>query len=431
MREPQRRTGLPRFGQPRRRGRVRRDPLPPSLATGLRASLRPSLRPSLGPGPARPDPVALRRWPGTRRGSVIPWASVASLLAHLAVVALLLWQGQGGRMEEPQASPPAVDVVFESGQPEPRATGAREGEDPSAEEPPSRAEAPPPAPEAPPMPVAPPAPPPVAAALPTLPAPPTPTPPVAALPQPPAPPVVAQVIAPPRPPEPAAADPPQRPIEPEPRLSAEVPPPTPLPGPLAPQTPLELAQPRVEPLPSPSPTPPVPPAVTPAVSRRPAPRPQQQAQPAPRLPGLYLPDGPSFSAPRPRPGRLEGQRPQFDLAVSPRLLEGRTSPDPSVQVRGAQVGPNWNAAFRRWLDQNLQYPIRAIEEGDSGTVRVQITARPDGTVTGVRLTGASTSPWLNSGTTRPFPGARLPPFPPGADPSVEVDLTVQYILIRR
>ena len=419
MREPQRRTGLPRFGQPRRRGRARRDPLPPSL------------RPSLLPGPARPELVALGRRPGARRGSVIPWASVASLLAHLAVVALLLWQGQGGRMEEPQPSPPAVDVVFESGQPEPRATGAREGEDPSADEPPSRAEAPPPAPEAPPMPVAPPVPPPVGAPLLPLPAP--PTPPVAALPQPPAPPVAAPVIAPPRPPEPAVADPPQRPIEPTPRLSAEVPPPTPLPGLLAPQTPLELAQPRVERLLSPAPTPPVPAVAPPAVSSRPAPRPQQQqqAQPAPRLPGLYLPDGPSFSAPRPRPGRMEGQRPQLDLAVSPRLLEGRTSPDPSVQVRGAQVGPNWNAAFRRWLDQNLHYPIRAIEEGDSGTVRVQITARPDGTVTGVRLTGASTSPWLNSGTTRPFPGARLPPFPPGADPSVEVDLTVQYILIRR
>ena len=101
-------------------------------------------------------------------------------------------------------------------------------------------------------------------------------------------------------------------------------------------------------------------------------------------------------------------------------------------MRGAQVGPDWNAAFRRWLDQNLQYPSRAIEEGDSGTVRVRVMARPDGTVTGVRLTGASASPFLNSGTTRPFPGARLPAFPPGADPNgVEVDLTVHYILIRR
>jgi TonB family protein len=114
------------------------------------------------------------------------------------------------------------------------------------------------------------------------------------------------------------------------------------------------------------------------------------------------------------------------------LLEGRTSPDRTVQVRGAQVGPDWSNAFRRWLDQNLRYPQRAIQDGDSGTVQVRITANPDGTVRQVRLLRASASPALNSGTSMPFAGARLPAFPLGSDPNgVEVDLTVNYILLRR
>lgn len=408
MKELRRQTGLPRFGQPRRRGRGRRDPLPPSLR----------------PRAARAEPVATGRWPFPRRGAAWPWAELASILAHLGVLALLLWQGQGGRPEDAPLPPPAVDIVFESGQPEPQATGAPEGDEPMAVEPPARAEAPPPAPEPsvtppPPTPPAPPEPPrlaePPPPPIPQPPAPPRiaaapppPAPPLASLPQPPA------IQAPP--PEPALADLPPRPVEPVPRLSAEIPPAEIPPDLLAPQTPLALTQPRIQPTPRPEPRP----------------RPTQQAQPAPRLPGLYLPEGPTFSQARPTPGRPLSPRAPLDLAVAPRLLEGRASADPSVVVRGAQVGPNWNAAFRRWLDQNLRYPIRAIEEGDSGTVRVRVTARPDGTVTGVRLTGASVSPWLNSGTTRPFPGATLPAFPPGADPNgVEIDLTVNYILIRR
>ena len=410
MKELRRQTQLPRFGQPRRRGRARRDPLPPSLR----------------PRALRAEPVATGRWSFPRRHGAWPWGLLGSILAHLGLLALLLWPGQGGRINEAALPPPAVDIVFESGQPEPQATGAPEGEEPAAVEPPAPAESPPPAPEAPPTPTQPPAPPtppepprlaepppPPSPAQPAPPrtaaAPPPPSPPLAPLPQPPA------IQAPP--PQPALADLPPRPIEPLPRLSAEIPPVETPPDLLAPQTPLALNQPRIQPTPRPEP--------------RPRP-PQQQAQSSPRLPGLYLPEGPSFSTPRPTPGRPLSPRAPLDLAVGPRFLDGRMTPDPSVQVRGAQVGPNWNAAFRRWLDQNLHYPIRAIEEGDSGTVRVRIMARPDGTVTGVRLMGASASPWLNSGTTRPFPGATLPAFPPGADPNgVEVDLTVNYVLIRR
>jgi TonB family protein len=135
-----------------------------------------------------------------------------------------------------------------------------------------------------------------------------------------------------------------------------------------------------------------------------------------------------------RPGPQSGRERArgLDLRVDPRFAEGRASTDPLVRVTGAQVGADWRAAFRRWLDQNMRYPIRAIELGESGTVRVQVVAGPDGRVRSVKLTAPSVSPSLNLGTTFPFMGAQLPAFPPPADPGgVTIDLTVNYYLVRR
>ncbi len=129
-------------------------------------------------------------------------------------------------------------------------------------------------------------------------------------------------------------------------------------------------------------------------------------------------------------GRNEGRA--LDTSVAPRMLEGRGATDPLVRVTGAQVGADWRAAFRRWLDENIRYPEEAIRFGEDGRVRVSIVADPDGTVRSVRLVSPSASPALNRGTTWPFNGARLPAFPPGSDANgVTVDLTVNYILIRQ
>jgi TonB family protein len=135
-----------------------------------------------------------------------------------------------------------------------------------------------------------------------------------------------------------------------------------------------------------------------------------------------------------RPGPPSG-RPQargLDLRVDPAIIEQRASTDPLVRVSGAQVGADWRAAFRRWLDQNMRYPTRAAELGESGSVRVRVVAGPDGKVRSVRLVGPSTSPSLNQGTTLPFLDAQLPAFPPPADPEgVTIDLTVHYRIIGR
>lgn len=146
-----------------------------------------------------------------------------------------------------------------------------------------------------------------------------------------------------------------------------------------------------------------------------------------------MPDGFQLGRPaEPAPPQGRPQAQGLDLRVDPRFFEGRASSDPQVRVSGAEVGADWRAAFRRWLDENIRYPARAIELRESGSVRVQVIAEPDGTVRSVRLVMSSGSPSLNLATTMPFGGARLPAFPPPADPNgVIIDLQVNYVLIRR
>jgi TonB family protein len=287
---------------------------------------------------------------------------------------------------------PAFDVVFEGGQPE----------QPEAEPPPG-VEAPPAAEAAPPI----------------APAPPVETPPEPIPPTEPPPPVEA-------PPEPVPPAEPPPPVEAPPAAAPEPAPPS---EPPPPDTAAPEPAPDLPPLPELADILPPPPEL----------RLRERVPEAPRPPSLppgavLLPQGLQLGQPASPSGPPAG-RPQargLDLTVDPRLAEGRASPDPTVRVRGAEVGADWSAAFRRWLDQNIRYPRRAIELGEQGTVRVIVTAEPDGTVRSVRLATPSVSPSLNFGTTFPFQGAQLPPFPPPADPNgVTVELTVNYILIRR
>ena len=162
----------------------------------------------------------------------------------------------------------------------------------------------------------------------------------------------------------------------------------------------------------------------------PMPAPPQTRQ-AERLPGLWLPHGPLLS-PAPSPPQLAQPRQGLrglDLSLGPTV--GRMTPEPQMDVRGAQVGPDWRNAFRRWLEEHRRYPQEAVVLGQQGITRIQIVAAPDGRVIGARLVRRSGSVWLDHNTESLFRGARLPPFPPGADPNgVNIDLTIHYILIR-
>jgi len=239
---------------------------------------------------------------------------------------------------------------------------------------------------------------------------------------------------------------PDRPAEPDTQAEpapAEPAPPAPEPMPAAPPPPVPAepppaAPPAPEAAPLPLPPPPAPPPPQQQSQESPQtqaaltapPRPvQPRPAPSQRLPGLYLPEGLALpsQAPPPRPNAA---RP-LNLSLGGLPSVGRASPEPEAEVRGAQVGPDWRNAFRRWLEEHKRYPEAAVLLGQEGTTRVELIVEPDGRVRTMRLLRRSGSVWLDAGTLSLFRGARLPPFPPGADPSgVTVDLTIHYVLIR-
>lgn len=219
---------------------------------------------------------------------------------------------------------------------------------------------------------------------------------------------------------------------------AEVEPPAPEPAwtpreaqtrpPPQPEAPLtaEATPPRPEDLPIPPP--PAPPQPQRDAALTSPPRPPARPPPSERLPGLFLPEARTL---QPAPPRPAGSRPGLDLSPGRLQQPGRDSPDAQALVRGAQVGPDWRNAFRRWLEDHKRYPEAARVVGEEGTNRIELIVDPDGRVRSARLLRRSGSVWLDAGTMSLFRNAVLPPFPPGSDPSgVTVDLTINYILIR-
>lgn len=392
-----------------------------------------------------------------------PWL-IASLVLHLGALTLALL-GFLGRERPPEPlPPPAIAMVFEGGAPD-RPGEAGEQEAPVVtppEAPPAVAEPAPPPPPAPPR-VAEPAPPPPAPDIASTPAapPPPPAPRIAALPVPAPPPPIA---APPVPTPPRAIERPPRPVPPAappPRadaIPATPPPPpvpegapAPVPAPPAaiasPPAPAPPATTLAEALPLPPPPLPEPPATTPQARPEaqadlplpPAPMPRpppSQARPqtaAPRLPGIWMPEAADLAPPTPSrpssPSRPPTRQGPLDLALGPAI--GRLTPEPETDVRGAKVGPDWRNAFRAWVEAHKRYPEMAKILQQQGSSRVELMVSPDGQVQSVRLVRGSGSVWLDSGLVNMFRGAKLPAFPPGADPKgVTINFTMHYILVR-
>jgi TonB family protein len=294
-------------------------------------------------------------------------AAVLSALLHLGLVALALLAALERRKPPEPLPPPSYAVEFEGGAPD------RPAERDSESSPPLEAEAVPQE------------------------ATPPPEPPVAAV-EPPA-------------PEAVQAPPETLPAAPAPSE--------------APATTAEAEPPSPEDLPVPPP--PAPPSPQRQAALTAPPRPARPPPPE-RLPGLYLPDA-RFN---PAPSGPEPQRRGLDLSSPGAMRQpGRDSPDAQLSVRGAQVGPDWRNAFRRWMDEHGRYPTNAAVVGEQGTTRIELIVEPDGRVRSGKLVRRSGSVWLDAGTVSLFRNAVLPPFPPGADPAgVTIDLTINYVLVR-
>ena len=351
------------------------------------------------------------------------WAILVSVLLHLlALVALLVTR----RSEPPMPLAPSYELLFENGGAATPPTAPNQALDtpseaPAADLPPTPAIEPP----APPTPLEPPsepeapALPPPPALLPELQPQPEPTPEPEGVPETPQ-------------PLPAAPIPQPEPVpQPEPQAEPE---PAPAPNPEPPAVRLEEPEPTAPPLSPQTLAPDLPPLV-PAMPSPPVPtppRPRQQAlqRPAPGAfpPPIDLNFGPAASrAPAPR---VAGSSRAIDLSLgAPKL--GPNKSEAFFDIRAANIGADWAQGLAVYWRQHRYYPQQAAQNGEDGTVEIQIVVNRLGRVESVEIARRSGSPWLDMAAVGTWRNAQLAPLPrENTDRTITIPLTINYVLLR-
>ncbi len=359
------------------------------------------------PSPLTSPADRMRRGTATSRDRRRSWTIIASVLLHLMALAILL---RPQRAEPPTPVAPSYDLVFENGGSSTPPTAPDRALDTPSEAP---ADDLPPAPSPePPVPPEPQAaestPPPTQPPAESAPEPvPEPAPQAVPVPEP-----VPQELVPEEPvPEPV----PQAAPSPEPpAVRLEEPGPTP--APLSPQA-------LAPDLPALVPPPPLPPA---------PPRPRQQALQRP-LPGAFPPPidlnfGPAASrAPAPR---VAGSSRAIDLSL------GAPKPGPNkseafFDIRAANIGSDWAQGLAAYWRRHRYYPQQAAQNGEDGTVEIQIVVNRQGRVESVEIQRRSGSPWLDMAAVGTWRNAQLAPLPAeNTDRTITIPLTINYVLIR-
>ena len=206
--------------------------------------------------------------------------------------------------------------------------------------------------------------------------------------------------------------------KPVPDLRPPVPTPPAEPPPVPETAPLPEMQ-VPEPLPKPSPEPP-------------RTTPQRQAE---RSSPLSNPMNLSFSqAPTPqrsRRARPGGSGAPIDMSLGPVVQGGHlmTPYASATSIKG--VSDDYADEIGAWIRRHMYYPEEAARRGEDGPSHVHVVLDRQGRVNGIRLVTSSGSFLLDDATQGMFRNATLPPVPPDmSGNSFDVDLTIDYILIR-
>lgn len=127
----------------------------------------------------------------------------------------------------------------------------------------------------------------------------------------------------------------------------------------------------------------------------------------------------------------QGSRSAIDMSTGPLVKNGKINVPYAAKISIKGVNDAYGDAINAWIRQHLYYPPEAANNGDDGSASVHVALNRDGYVQSVSLTGSSGSDILDAAITGMFRGAKLPKIPPDLPDHFELDLTVNYILLRR
>lgn len=160
--------------------------------------------------------------------------------------------------------------------------------------------------------------------------------------------------------------------------------------------------------------------------------PQSSNNPFENMQTLDFSENPNKSRRKSATHRLpQGSRSAINLSTGPLVKNGQINVPYAAKISIKGVNDAYGAAINAWIRQHLYYPPEAANNGDDGSASVHVALNRDGYVQSVSLTGSSGSDILDAAITGMFRGARLPKIPPDLPDHFELDLTVNYILLRR
>ncbi len=220
--------------------------------------------------------------------------------------------------------------------------------------------------------------------------------------------------------QPRSAPPPKR-MMPAEKPLPDVPPPMPVPP--VPAPPVAAAPPL-----------PLPDVQSPEALPKPLPPAPTHRQTSRSVSPLSQPMDLSFAQNRPAPRRSTrfGSGGAINLSLGPMVQNGHllTPYASTTSIRG--ISSDYDEELSDWIHAHMYYPQDAAERGEDGPSSVHVVLDRQGHVTSIRLVNSSGSYALDDATQGMFRGATLPPVPPDmSGDTFDIDLTIDYILIRR
>ncbi len=196
--------------------------------------------------------------------------------------------------------------------------------------------------------------------------------------------------------------------------------------------------PQTKPMPTPAPPTRLPPMEAPPPvplpelpSAEAVPKPLPHPKPAQNNSPLSHPMNLSFAPPRPH-HRRAGSGGSIDLSLGPMVQNGQINTPYASTSSIHGVSSDYEQELGDWIRRHMYYPEDAAERGEDGPSSVKVVLDRQGHVKSIKLVNSSGSYALDDATEGMFRGATLPPIPPDMKgPTFDVDLTIDYILLRR
>ncbi|WP_050798318.1 energy transducer TonB [Commensalibacter intestini] len=162
------------------------------------------------------------------------------------------------------------------------------------------------------------------------------------------------------------------------------------------------------------------------------PTPEQSNNPFANMQTLDFSENPNKSRRRAARNRLpQGSRSSIDMSTGPLVKNGKINVPYAAKINIKGVSDDYAEAISTWVYKHMYYPIEAAQRGEDGSPSVKVSLNRNGYVLSVTLTNSSGSDALDAAITGMFRNARLPNIPPDLPDHFELNLTINYLLLRR